>query len=259
VTAGHDHDADVPAVTLEQIVESSVDHARTVEDRAAYIIRNAIAYGILRPGERLPQDRLAGLLNVSRMPIRAALRQLESEGLVELHPHRGATVRALSPEEISDLYEMRILVETFALRKTVRAIEEPHLERLEAIAADLENAGDHETWMHLRQEFYKALYSIGNTPRVVSTIMQFRAEVSRYTRNLEDPRSQTHVALLERIRLRDPDLAAAWLEAHLRQVAQTRRRQVAESEFRALSGPDLAPVPESSDSDTDTSGPQEHK
>lgn len=248
MTAGHDRDADVPAVTLEQIVESSVDHARTVEDRAAYIIRNAISYGILRPGERLPQDRLAGLLNVSRMPIRSALRQLESEGLVELHPHRGATVRALSPQEISDLYEMRILVETFAVKKTVRAIEEHDLERLETIAADLEGADDHETWMQLRQQFYRALYSIGNTPRVVSTIMQFRAEVSRYTRNLEDPRSQTHVALLERIRLRDPDLAAAWLETHLRQVAQTRRRQVAESEFRSLSGADLAPVPETNES-----------
>jgi DNA-binding GntR family transcriptional regulator len=86
--------------------------------------------------------------------------------------------------------------------------------------------------------------------------MQFRAEVSRYTRNLEDPRSQTHVALLERIRLRDPDLAAAWLEAHLRQVAQTRRRQVAESEFRALS-PDLAPVPDSSGSHTSSNALQE--
>lgn len=257
MTAAHDQDADMPTVTLEQIVESSVDHARTVEDQAAYIIRNAIAYGILRPGERLPQDRLAGLLNVSRMPIRAALRQLESEGLVVLHPHRGATVRALSPEEISDLYEMRILVETFALRKTVRAIEERQLETLEALATDLEGADDHESWMQLRQGFYKALYSIGNTPRVVSTIMQFRAEVSRYTRNLGDPRSQTHMELLERIRMRNPDLAAAWLEAHLRQVAQTRRRQVTESEFRTFSGPDLAPVPESSDLSKPPDEPQE--
>lgn len=242
MSIGDDHRDDVPNVTLEQIVESSVEQARTVEDRAAYVIRNAIAYGILRPGERLPQDRLAGLLNVSRMPIRAALRQLESEGLVELHAHRGATVRALSPEEISDLYEMRILVETFAVRKTVRAIEEQDLARLEAIASDLEAAEDHETWMQRRQEFYKALYSIGNTPRVVSTIMQFRAEVSRYTRNLEDPRSQTHVALLERIRSRDPDLAAAWLETHLRMVAQTRRRQVAEHD-RTGAGTELTPVP----------------
>lgn len=238
--SARDHAEQTPAVTLEQLVESSVDHARTGEERAAHVIRNAIAYGILRPGERLPQDRLAGLLNVSRMPIRAALRQLESEGLVELHAHRGATVRSLSPEEISDLYEMRILVETFALRKTVRAIEDSDLTRLESIASALEEAPDHETWMQLRQDFYKALYSIGNTPRVVSTIMQFRAEVSRYTRNLADPRSQTHLDLLDRIRLRNPDLAAAWLETHLRLVAQTRKRQVAEHETR--SAPDLTPI-----------------
>lgn len=240
MSATRDQFDDSGAVTLEQLVESSVEYARTVEERAAHVIRNAIAYGILRPGERLPQDRLAGLLNVSRMPIRAALRQLESEGLVELHAHRGAVVRALSPEEISDLYEMRILVETFALRKTVRAIEDADLQRLEASASALEDAPDHETWMQLRQDFYRALYSIGNTPRVVSTIMQFRAEVSRYTRNLEDPRSQTHLALLERIRLRDPDLAAAWLEAHLRLVAQTRKRQVAEHELRGTIA--LSPV-----------------
>lgn len=235
-----EHSSKQPTVTLEQLVESSTYQARTVEERAAHVIRNAIAYGILRPGERLPQDRLAGLLNVSRMPIRAALRQLESEGLVELHAHRGATVRALSPEELSDLYEMRILVETFALRKTVRAIQESDLDRLESIASALEEAPDHETWMQLRQGFYRALYSIGNTPRVVSTIMQFRAEVSRYTRNLADPRSQTHLDLLERIRLRNPDLAAAWLETHLRLVAETRKRQVAEHEARNM--PDLQPV-----------------
>lgn len=223
-------DAFDPAASAEAILRQMVDRAlaeyRTAEEQATSVIRQAIVYGIFKPGERLAQDRLARLIGVSRMPIRAALRQLESEGLVELHAHRGATVRVLSPEEISDLYEMRILVETYALRKTVRAISEDQLETLETVAGNLESAPDHESWMLARQEFYRELYNIGNTPRVVSTIMQFRGEVSRYTRNLSDPRSQTHLELLERIRLGNPDLAAAWLEAHLRHVAQERRHQV---------------------------------
>lgn len=230
-----------PEETLQQMVDRALSGYRTAEEKATSVIRNAIAAGIFKPGERLPQDRLAKLLDVSRMPIRSSLRQLESEGLVELHAHRGATVRALSPEEISDLYELRILVETFALRKTVSSIDEEQLRELERLAGELEDAPDHESWMLARQRFYHELYSIGNTPRVVTTIMQFRAEVTRYTRNLSDPRSQTHLELLERIRLGDPDLAAAWLESHLRHVAQTRRLQVKSSQgTQRKGGEDMA-------------------
>jgi DNA-binding GntR family transcriptional regulator len=219
---------DRAGLTLEHLITAAADMFRTAEERATATIRNAILAGVFPPGRRLPQDELAGMLHVSRMPIRSALRQLESEGLVEFHAHRGATVRVLSPEEVMDLYELRILVETFALRKTVRAIDDEALAELHRMAKELEGAADHESWIVARHTFYQFLYSIGNTPRVVSTIMQFRAEVSRYTVALGDPRSQTHLELLDRIGLRDADLAAAWLEAHLRHVARERRRQVAE-------------------------------
>lgn len=228
-------DGEQSGVTLEQLIVASGEMFRTAEERATAIVRNAILSGVFEPGRRLPQDKLAGLLDVSRMPIRSALRQLESEGLVEFHAHRGATVKVLTPEEIVDLYEMRILVETFALRKTVRAIDDEALADLRRMAQELEAALDHESWIVARHAFYEFLYSIGNTPRVVRTIMQFRAEVSRYTVTLGDPRSQTHLELLDRISLGDADLAAAWLEAHLRQVARERRRQVSEFGHAAIS------------------------
>lgn len=227
MTGDGDREAGFRQVTLAELVAASQKGFRTTEERVASVIRSAIVAGIFKPEQRLPQDRVAKLLDVSRMPIRAALRQLESEGLVQLHPHRGATVRALSPEEISDLYEIRVLIETFALRKTVVAITDEQLDELDELAADLEEEEGEQHWMEARQAFYRALYTIGNTPRVVSTIMQFRAEVSRYTIDLDHRRSGTHRDLLDRIRLRDPDLAAAWLETHLREVAQERRREVA--------------------------------
>lgn len=208
----------------------------TAEDRAAGVLRHAISSGILAPGERLPQESLARLLDVSRMPIRAALRQLEAEGLVELRPHRGATVRALAANELADLYEMRILVETFALRRTVRAIDDEQIERLEWLVADLDSSTDPEASLRARHDFSRELYSIGNSARVVNTIMQFHAEVSRYTRDLDDPRSTAHAELLDRIRLRDADLAAAWLESHLRHVARARTQQIAEQQSGAHEG-----------------------
>ena len=64
--------------------------------------------------------------------------------------------------------------------------------------------------------------------------MQFRAEVNRYTTELTDIRSHTHQDLLDRVQLRDPDLAAAWLESHLREVAQALRKQVADKQEERL-------------------------
>lgn len=211
---------------LTRLAAASKSHYRTAEDTVAAVIRDAIASGVFRPGERLPQDMLARLLDVSRMPIRSAMGRLESEGLVEVHPHRGASVRALSAAEVSDLYEMRILIETFALRKTTAAISTEHFEQLEALSDRLESDTRKEYALVSRQAFYRYLYGIGNTPRVVTTIMQFRAEVSRYTLGLVDLQSRTHRELLGRIRLGNPDLAASWLESHLREVAQEMKRQL---------------------------------
>ncbi len=217
-----------PDTTLHQLVTTSHGQFRTIEERVASVVRSAIAAGIFQPGEHLSQEGLAQLFEVSRMPIRSALRQLDAEGLVELHAHRGATVRALSLEEISDLYEMRILIETFALRKTVAAITPDQFENLAILAAELPERADQEGWLEARRSFYRTFYSIGNTPRVVSTIMQFRAEVNRYTTGLADVRLHTHDDLLDRVKLGDPDLAAAWLESHLREVAGELKRRVAQ-------------------------------
>ena len=238
-------------MSLEQLIAASRTQFRTVEEMVASVIRTAIVSGIFESGERLSQDRLARLFAVSRMPIRSVLRQLESEGLVELHAHRGATVRTLSPDEISDLYEMRILIETFALRKTVASIDDAQIDQLTELSGQLPSIAAEAGWIEARRTFYRAFYSIGNTPRVVSTIMQFRAEVTRYTTELTDIKSHTHDALLDRVRLRDPDLAAAWLETHLREVAQGLRQQVADRQSRRTTNLDTVEFGGSTDREED--------
>ncbi|MDH3192994.1 MAG: GntR family transcriptional regulator [Acidimicrobiia bacterium] len=221
------------AITLESLVEAAKERFRTAEDRATSVIRDAVVAGLFQPDERLPQDRLAKLLDVSRMPIRAALRQLESEGLVDLLPHRGAVVTSLSAEELSDLYEIRVLIEAFALKKTVLAISADQLSELEELADALEHAAP-DQWLRSRLDFYESLYSIGNTPRVVSTIMSIRAEVGRYTWKLTSLRSEDHRGLLQRIAMGNPDLAAAWLESHLRHVKEALAVQVTDLRAQAL-------------------------
>lgn len=229
--------------SLDELVAASRERYLTTEDRVVSVMRSAVVSGLFRPGERLPQDHLADLLDVSRMPIRAALRQLESEGLVELIPNRGAIVRSLSPEELTDLYEMRVMVETFALRKTVAAMTPESLADLSKMADEMDEAVSPNHWFALRQEFYQALYSVGNTPRVVSVIIQFRAEVGRYTETLDYQRGEPHRHLLKHIEHDDPDFAASWLETHLRTVARSIRDRFDASEMAAeqSAGEDVPP------------------
>ena len=77
-------------------------------------IRRGIVEGRYRPGERLVEQRIAEELDLSRTPVREAFRRLQSEGLVEVRPNRGVSVRGLTVDEIGDLYELRARLEAMA-------------------------------------------------------------------------------------------------------------------------------------------------
>lgn len=89
-------------------------------DLAHEAIREAIIDGRYRMGERLVETKLASELNMSRAPLREALRQLVDEGLLEERPHQGIFVSTLSGQDITDLYNVRIPLEVAAVRLCVR-------------------------------------------------------------------------------------------------------------------------------------------
>ena len=92
----------------------------TLEDQAQLtsrvlaVLRDAIAEGRLAPGERIKQELIARDLGVSRTPVREALHLLESEGLIQLIPRRGAIVQALTRADVVDLCELRLVLEPHA-------------------------------------------------------------------------------------------------------------------------------------------------
>jgi DNA-binding GntR family transcriptional regulator len=85
---------------VERLSFDPASQPRTREEFAADRLREAIFRGELEPGERLDEHALAELWGVSRTPVRSAIRILAAESLVELHPHRGAVVNELSPDEL---------------------------------------------------------------------------------------------------------------------------------------------------------------
>lgn len=214
-------DAETRATTAEDLaplIAAAEQRYQTAEARALDVLRTAIERCLFQPGERLPQDHLASLLGLSRMPVRSALRQLEAEGFVNLEPHRGAVVRVVTPSEIQDLYEIRILVESFALRRVAMQASSEDLRSLEALAERIDAAAG-EKRAALMNEFYRRLYQTGNSARVVALVMQLRSEVNRSSTGTSD-HTATHRELLDALGVEDPDLAAAWLASHLRKLAR---------------------------------------
>src|SRR4051794_38191710 len=97
---------------------------------ASDLIREAILDGELVAGERLKEDDLARRLDVSRTPVREALRRLQAEGLVVVEPQRGATVRAYAREELDDMYRLRAVLEGYAARRAAERIAADDLDAL---------------------------------------------------------------------------------------------------------------------------------
>ena len=88
------------------------------------VLREKILSGAIVAGEALRQSALAEELNVSRIPVREALLQLEAEGLVKFEAHKGATATLLSAEQASELFELRAMIETDLLAKAIPNLRE---------------------------------------------------------------------------------------------------------------------------------------
>lgn len=132
----------------------------TTSDLVVDSIREAILSGRLAPGETLVERRLAELLGVSKTPVREALIALAANGLVTVTPNRGAVVREVDVSDVRKAYEVRLLLEPWAVAKAVREVA-----TLEAARTSLEEARrllpgtDHVPLSLANRRFHRALYA----------------------------------------------------------------------------------------------------
>lgn len=218
---------DSDAHALSALAASVRDSFSTVEDMTKIFIRDAILKGIFVPGQRLQQDAIAELLGVSRMPVRASLRQLESEGLVTFHAHRGAAVAVLSAAQIGEIYDLRIMLECYALASAMENLSAEDLQSLEILEQGMEDAGSPAEWLELRERFYGALYAFADRPETMKLIERLRTFVGPYLllrRVVTEPHA--HDRILEYIRIGDSEGAKDWLRNHLHRVSQELQRVV---------------------------------
>lgn len=213
---------------------------QATHELVAAVLREAITTGHLKANQPLPQDEIASQLRVSHIPVREALRQLQSEGLVDYQPNRGATVSALAPSDISEIYEIRAILETAAIRHAAPRHTALQLERARKILDQAERVSDGATWGLLDVEFHQLIYDLGDRPRLGEMIAGLLRRVDRYwlTHGLmlkyRDEFEREHRALLAALERRDAEGASSLLERHL---AGASRRLVAELAAAAAADP----------------------
>jgi DNA-binding GntR family transcriptional regulator len=130
---------------MEALGRGVVPMSQRTSEGVARILRTEIFSGRLKPGEPMPERSLAEQLGVSRTPVREALFTLQSEGLVELTPNRGATVRTITAQDIVRIYSLRGVLESYAAREAATAREQHHLDALEDAHARLVRMGPQGT------------------------------------------------------------------------------------------------------------------
>jgi DNA-binding GntR family transcriptional regulator len=193
---------------------------RTTQELVFEFLRDAILSGRLRGGSHLIQDKVASDLDVSRVPVREALLQLESEGLVRMEAHRGATVVRLSPDDIAEVFEIRAILVTAAIRKVIPCLSEDQIQRLDAITQRQERETTAAVRARLNHAFNATLFEPLNRPRLRALMDKLEREVDRYLMSIPDRPRMGHRELVEACRARDADRAAALIHAHLEKASE---------------------------------------
>lgn len=184
-------------------------------------LRQAILDGSLSGGQVLRQETLAQQLGVSRLPIREAIRQLHSEGLVQMSVHRGAVVTALSSDDIREIYDIRVGLETTALRLALPHLSPAILKRASEFMHQTETISKADDWGEANWQFHLTLYAPAQRPRLIELIRTMHDNVGRYLRvypaliQQQSFSQQEHQQLLAACQAQDEALALQLLRHHL--------------------------------------------
>jgi GntR family transcriptional regulator of gluconate operon len=192
--------------------------------RVVQVMRRAIVLGELEPGSHLKEPALAQRFGVSRLPIREAIAQLEREGLVRIEPRRGAYVVGVTEQGISDIYECRLLLESYGIRRAAEGIDEPGMARLAALIDQMDvgvASGQVQLVAISDMAFHRLIIDLSGN-RALSTAWEPLAPLIETALSIAEatvPDLPTAIAghrkILRALQQHDPEAAVTLLSEHL--------------------------------------------
>jgi DNA-binding GntR family transcriptional regulator len=199
----------------------------TAGGKAYDLIRSAIIQGTFAPGRRLKEDELTQLCEVSRTPVREALRRLAIEGLVVVTPNAGAQVSVISSNELDEVYSLRAMIESHAAKRAANLIGSDAILRLRDLAQQMEQAVETaganltEAFTPANSEFHRIILDAAMSPRL-SAMAALVIEVPLTVRTLARYSPQDlarsmghHRELIDALESRDGEWAASVMKSHI--------------------------------------------
>lgn len=201
-------------------------------ERIAALIGQAIREKVFAPGMPLIQEDLAKRFNVSRNPVREALKILAAEGVVSMPPGGvGATVRRLSNRDLEELYHLRLVLEPDIAPYIINGALKKHVDALRVLAHRMDEVDETDSWMRLNFEFHSMLFELADRPHTESILRGLLSSVQPYSQeNIESlggrpQASDEHHLMVQAIVDGDADRLAELFVVHL----ETARERLVES------------------------------
>lgn len=155
---------------------------KTKTEMIYHILREAIVSGELKPGERIILRKIASDLGVSAIPVREAVKLLEAECLVDLSAYSEVTVSRFSEKDYRELFEVRILLESYAARRVVERLNEEFIQELDQIIAEMRicvNKEDYKGYGILNRSFHQTINAFSDNDQLRKMIDQVNAKTDR--------------------------------------------------------------------------------
>jgi DNA-binding GntR family transcriptional regulator len=209
-------------------------------------LRNAIAKGEFKPGERIKQEALSRRFSVSRMPIREALKQLEREGFVKTIPNVGARVVEFSEKDLSDIYDMLIILESSAARLACSKMSDDQIGKLRDYQLRMERAGGERNFpffFQLNVQFHWLITECTENPYLIETRKNFMNLVNIFIQfaavlpdGIMTPLVKTnfeeHPMIVDALEKRNPALAEFAMKEHMDKAKKLHLLSLSEGQIR---------------------------
>lgn len=197
-------------------MKKTVEKHLTLREKILETIRDAIATGVLKPGEKVAEPELAERFGISRTPIREAFRQLESEGYLTVIPRKGAVVVSFSSKEIEEFYAIKSILEGYAAHCACKHLSEKEIDKLAAINEKLRKLaeeGDTKHFFRVHNDFHELFRKAADNAKLDELISSLvsKFQLLRYASISKPGRMkasvQEHVKIIEAFRARNAELA----------------------------------------------------
>lgn len=199
---------------------------RVLTDDVVDSIRGAILAGKIKPGARLIEEDLAASLKVSRGPVRQAIFRLQQEGLVVHEPHRGASVREISEQDVTEIYDLRLALERLAIEQAIRKAGPQEIADIEAVLGRFSRmprkAVSRRVVAELDVDFHDAIFRAAGSARLYQAWEMLRSQLMMFLMLRDalpadylDSWHRDHRRLVDVIKAGEPVGADATIKEHI--------------------------------------------